>query len=635
MSSFHKIKPDFPGYRFSGLKDLPILSLLFFFILFNSTICFAKDIKFEATIDKREIPLGESLQLNLTFYGSQKIPPPGLPKINGFETRYLGPSTRISIVNGKVTSSITHLYTIIPLRTGKFQIGPFSISFKGKTLSASPITIEVVSGKITQSLPQRGDEPPEEKLKDRVFLTIETNKTKFYINEIVPLTIKLFVRNLSIRDIQYPQLDFKGFSMEEFSKPKQYHKTLNGENYEVIEFNSKIFGVKSGEFTLGPSRVSFNILMRKQGRRRGRPPFGNFFDDEFFESFFERRQIYPLDLKSNEVSITVLPLPQKGKPKGFNGAVGDFSFEMEAGPHEVKVGDPVTLKMIIKGKGNFDTVFSPVLQSQQDFKSYEPQVKQEDYTKTFEQVLMPETNTLNKIPEVRFSFFNPNKNAYQTITRGPIPIKVIQSKDSEIKIVDGTLLKINIPQKEILGRDIIYIKSSPGKLIKKGVYHYKKNGFWIIQVFPVAILAFVLALHRKREKLRTDLKYARGIQAPKKAKKGIDQARLLLKENKTGEFFDSIFATIREYFGNKFHLSTAGMTINTVEEVLKQNCIDEDVLNKIKDVFRDCDMARYAPSEFNNARMEEVFKNMEEVIDHLERKKAWKSAGEKQKSFVR
>lgn len=629
MTPFYKIKPYCPSYRFSGSKGLPILSLLFFFILFSSTICFAKDIKFEATVNKREIPLGESLQLNLTFYGSQKIPRPGLPEIKGFETRYLGPSTRISIVNGKMTSSVTHLYTMVPLRTGNFQIGPFSVSFKGKTLSSMPITIKVLSGNSTQRLPQRGDEPTEEKLKDRVFLTIETNKTKFYLNEIVPLTIKLFIRNLPIRDIQYPQLGFEGFSMEEFSKPKQYQKTLNGKRYEVIEFNSKIFGVKPGEFTLGPSRLSCNLLMRKQGRRRGGSPTGNFFDDDFFDSFFERRQIYPLDLKSNEVSITVLPLPQKGVPKGFNGAVGDFSFEMEAGPQEVKVGDPVTLKMVIKGKGNFDTVFPPVLQSQQDFKIYEPQVKQEDHAKIFEQIIMPETNTLDNIPEVRFSFFNPNKNAYQTITRGPIPIKVKQSKDREIKIVDGTLMKINIPKKEILGRDIIYIKSSPGKLIKKGVYLYKKNGFWIIQIFPVAVLVVVLALHRKREKLRTDLRYARGLQAPKKAKKGIDQARLLLKENKTMEFFDSIFTTTREYFGNKLHLSAAGMTINTVEEVLKQNSIDEDVLKKIKDVFRNCDMARYAPSEFNNARMEDVFKNMEEIIDHLERKKAWKPAGGK------
>jgi len=51
----------------------------------------------------------------------------------------------ISIVNGVVTSSITHDYTLVPLKTGTFTIGPFSVQAQGKTLTSKPITVEVVS----------------------------------------------------------------------------------------------------------------------------------------------------------------------------------------------------------------------------------------------------------------------------------------------------------------------------------------------------------------------------------------------------------------------------------------------------------------------------------------------------------
>ena len=112
-------------------------NLLFVFLsvvyCLSSVICFAKDIRFEASVDRNKVSLGSAITLNLTFYGTRGMPAPKLSEIDGFQSQYKGPSTRMSMVNGKISSSITHIYTLIPMRVGKFRIGHLSFKHKKKS----------------------------------------------------------------------------------------------------------------------------------------------------------------------------------------------------------------------------------------------------------------------------------------------------------------------------------------------------------------------------------------------------------------------------------------------------------------------------------------------------------------------
>ncbi|MCM8781939.1 MAG: BatD family protein, partial [Candidatus Omnitrophica bacterium] len=201
-----------------------LLSFTLLLILCLVSTASGSDIQFEVTVDRNKIALGETLQLNLTFHGAQSVSAPKIDKIEGFDSRYLGPSTMVSIVNGVVTSSITHIYNLIPLKTGTFSIGPFSVEVQGKRLTSKPITIEVVSatsGGQPYSRQQIQEEPPptkisQEELKDRIFLILSAGKRKAYLNEIIPLTIRLYVNRLGVRDIQFPVIETNNFSIEKF-----------------------------------------------------------------------------------------------------------------------------------------------------------------------------------------------------------------------------------------------------------------------------------------------------------------------------------------------------------------------------------------------------------------------------------
>lgn len=600
-----------------------IFPIIFFLAVSLSGKLFASAVNFELSVSQTQVSLGESIQLNLSFSGSQNVAISDLPQIDGFNAQYIGPSSSVSIVNGAVSSSVTHIYHLIPLKTGEFKIGPLSVQYKGETLTSNSATVTVVSGSSGSSGRTQPSEANEETLNDRIFLTMEPGKRKFYLNESVPLTVKLYVNRLSVQNVEYPQITPEGFSIDNFGKPRQYRESIEGVVYDVIEFTTSIYGVKSGEVFLGPAALNCAVVTQSRSRRpssRDRV-FDDFFEDDFFGGFFGRRQLSSLSLKSTEVPVVVLSLPEEGKPKDFKGAVGNFNLEVEASPQEVAVGDPITLKMSVTGKGNFDTVTSPSLESEKDFKVYDPQVNQQSGKKTFEQVLMPEAESVKNVPAVTFSFFDPELEKYRTLSQNSIPVKVVKSKHEELKVVDSRPAVTPILVKEELGRDIIYIKESPGRLRRRGVFLYKRKAFLFLNLLPLAGLIFVLVGYKKREKLRTDKRYARGLAAPKKAKKGIVHIRRVLNENKPAEFFDLVFKTTRQYLADKFHLPLGAVTLETMSEIFKQKNLSRDFSAKLSGIFSDCDQVRYAPARFDQAKMEHVFKVMREVIDFLEKRK--------------
>ena len=101
--------------------------------------CFAKDVNFELTVDRNRVAVGQTLELDLTFTDTQNIPTLDLPPIEGFQARYAGPSTRMSIVNGKASSSITHVYTLLATKEGTFRIGPFHLEFNNDKYTSNAI----------------------------------------------------------------------------------------------------------------------------------------------------------------------------------------------------------------------------------------------------------------------------------------------------------------------------------------------------------------------------------------------------------------------------------------------------------------------------------------------------------------
>lgn len=625
--------------------------LTFFLVFFIACgIASAEDMRLEASFERGQVSPGNPIYLNLTFFGAQDVQPPIVSGVDGITIRYVGPATRITVVNGRVSKSVTHSYLVMPLREGTFEIGPFSVKYNGTVYNAPAVKLNVGGGGAVSRVPvgmssaavQQQQSGPSGSSGpvfggassgagksapykgDKVFLVMSVPKNQIYVNETVPLVLKLYVDDVGLRDIEYPLLESKGFSTAEWSEPQKTEESYRGQMYGVLVFKRDISGIKEGEYTLGPAKLGCKMVVRKDPQRQSsffkRSAFDN---DDFFSDIFRRYETYPIDLESNPVAMTVLAFPEEGKPADYQGAVGDYRMEVKVDPVKVKVGDPVTVRMTISGEGNMDTITAPKMEIGEDFKSYEPQVTKKGTTKIYEQILIPKTTKVKEIPGVSFSFFNPRKGKYETITKPPVKIEVQEQPESEkaVKIVsmEGKEEMLYPPEK--LGEDIIHIKEDIGRLREKGELVYTKPYFWGLQGSALALFLFFYVFHKRKEKLRTDRKYARFLKAPGSAKQGIKEAGAYLRKNDLVRFYDTVFRTMQKYLGNKFDMPEGGITAQDIDNKLRTMGCEEGVIGMVDEIFSGCDTARYAPSTQTKEDAEAVLEKVRKAIDYFERNK--------------
>jgi hypothetical protein len=275
--------------------------------------------------------------------------------------------------------------------------------------------------------------------------------------------------------------------------------------------------------------------------------------------------------------------------------------------------------MTINGQGNMATVTKPLVADKNDFKIYEPQIKESPNGKSFEQVMSPMSTSLTQIPQVSFSFFDPEAREYKTLTAGPWPLEVTEAQPvppAESPAADN---QARYPGEEKLGSDIFYIKESGNWINKEKEMLYQKPGFWVLVAFPVPVLWGIMIWAHEKRKFDGDKRYARRLLAPRKAKNGIRLAQQLLKESKNQEFCAALSKLIREYFGDRFHVSGASVTLDTVLGHIDSKLVPGEVIDKITRVFQDCDAARYAPTAFQEELMRKALGDAETIIDFFEK----------------
>jgi len=594
------------------------LIIVFGIICIFSYSGLAEDVSFEATVDRNWVPLGSSLQLTLTIYNAPTTPSINFPSIDGFQVSYIGPSTKVTIINGQYEKTSSYNYRLMPERTGKLSIPALTIDIGGKKLTSESIAIDVTDFPTTQpSVRGGGDQQQTKTLQDRINLVLQVPRGEIFLHERIPVKVFLYVNNLSIRNEQFPELEGIGFSVEDYQRPRQYQQNIGGVRHDILEFATYITPTRTGTLTLGPANLECSIL---QKRTRSRSSLGSIFSDDFFDDFFTRVERHPVVVQSNDLTLKVLPLPSAGRPANFNDAVGQYQFSFSASPLEVNVGDPVTVRMKVSGQGNLKTVKMPSFKDSEQFKVYAPQIKTENGNKILEQVLIPKSENVEEIPAVTFYYFDPEFKSYKSITKGPTDLNVAQSEnDGELRVV-GQTPSIDISQPEKLGRDIVFIKDKPGKIFSKGTFFYKSLTCKLLFIFITIIFIVAYAVYAWFTRVQTDVAYARRLRAPKRAKVGLHKAKGFLSEGKYQKCYDCLFKTSQDYFGDKFHLPSQGLTYKELEHNLRRRHIDGEFLDRIKLLFEECDEARFGSVSKDADKVKSSLQNCEEIFDFFERK---------------
>jgi hypothetical protein len=261
-------------------------------------------------------------------------------------------------------------------------------------------------------------ENADEKIRRNFFLRSEVSKTECFVGEPLMAVFKAYSRleaNSQVR--KRPSLS--GFSVIEmvdaYNNLPEVEK-FNGANYNVHLIRKvQLFPLQAGTFTIEPAEVESVIYLKRSGR-----PFGRI--RRFFRKDEEagnlRKQVV---FRSPPVTIQVNPLPEKGQPEGYSGAVGDFLVQMQMPDTIINEREPAVVKVVVSGTGNFPLVTEPhiswPLSAEVSGPTIQEQVNKYAYPlsgfKSYQFSIEHRDSGRFSIPAVRLSFFDPKSKKYK------------------------------------------------------------------------------------------------------------------------------------------------------------------------------------------------------------------------------
>ena len=540
---------------------------------------------FSASLESDTITLGESTTLSLTFQGTSQQPQPAIPAIQNLQVAYVGPSSQVNIVNGQVSSTITHVYNVTPSQAGDFTIPAITADVGGQKMTSPPLKLKVLKpGAPSQEAIQAGNQP--------AFLKLALPKKEIYVGEVITAELQLHVRSgiQNIDQFQTTSFPADGFNAGKLVQGRQRQVQSGNASYLVIPLGFTLKAIKTGTFTLGP--VTASVVVELPGRNRRRD---SVFDMLDMLGGGERRQVI---LATEPEPITILPLPSQGVPPGFAGAVGSFSMNFNAGPTNVAVGDPITLRIQLSGRGALDSLAIPE-PSWRDFKAYPPASKVETSdpfgiqgAKSFEQVIAPQNTDVKEIPAFNFAYFDPDQKAYKTLTQPAIKLVVRPTGSTPTPTVAATRRD---PETAPENRDIVHIKPRLGTLAQGTAPLLLRPLFLVAQAVPVVVLLGAILLRKRREHLANNPRILRQRQVAAVLRDGKAQLRGHAEANSSDEFFAVLFRLLQEQLGERLNLPASAITEAVVEERLSPRGISTDLSGRLHELFQMCNQARYAP----------------------------------------
>jgi hypothetical protein len=278
----------------------------------------------------------------------------------------------------------------------------------------------------------------------------------------------------------------------------------------------------------------------------------------------------------------------------------------------------------ITGTGNIATVAEPAIGDLKDFRIYRASSREDESevggiiggTKIFEEAYIPKRAGKLTIPPVEFSFFDPKSASYKVQTTRAVILNVSPAEEGEYA---------DMPFRPVAGRvvdpnakDIRFIKTSPGEIgLKKPLVIFRPV-YLALNIIPVLVLAAVWVSSRRREKLASDLGYARSRRARKLARKRLAAASKLARSQQAAEFYAEIRLAIFSYIADKLNISPHGLTGDSLLDILKEAGSDEELELWIADLFRKADFAQYSAVEVSLEEVMESLKLAEKILVRLE-----------------
>ncbi len=380
-----------------------LLTLLFSVSLFAGV---------SAKVDQNAVYRGDNVNLTITAEGGD-AEFPNIYEIDSFPVTGTSTARSTNIINGDITSSVSHTYSFSPTRD--VIIPSYELTVDGER-------------ELTKAIPVRVIKPTASTAGADFIAELSLDKKEAYVGESVRFDIK-FKRRLGAKadKVQINEPALKGFWAKKVEEESQ---SSEGE-YIVETHTYLLFPQQEGNLTIPALEVAVGTL--KQRRNNG------FFNDPFFSRM--TNQLQWQKSFSNAVSLNVKPLPS-----GLE-LYGSFSIGADVDKASVRANKPVNLTITVTGEGNVEDIikFDPLIDDVIIYAD-EPQTRSKlingKYVGSFKQKIAIIGDKDFVIPALDLRYFDKDQKRVITKKTEPIAIKVTGSTvtTTEPKIEKSTAI---------------------------------------------------------------------------------------------------------------------------------------------------------------------------------------------------
>ena len=625
----------------------------------------AEELRVSAGANKNSAQVGEEVRLNIRVSGqAMNLQAPRLPKLDGFDAYYTGRASHIAFVNGVSSSNVEFTYTLIPQRAGHFVLGPFEMQVGQNMLRTEAVELDISGGQSTSSVAQTPSQalatggnapaqtyssgaqtppaPPPQMPQDEtvavspgtddnIFVQATVDRRTLYQNQQMLLIYSLFTRYDTRYEGFEKEPETSGFWIEEFPMEREVPREnvrMNGKRYIKADVKKlALFPTAPGNYTIQPGSLKVSIREEQQGSNA----FDEFFSDSFFTggSFFARRQNRLLS--PPPIQLVVKPLPEQGKPAGFQGSVGSFRLTASVDKDKVKQNEPVTLTMVIEGEGNIETITRPKIPALTGFKTYDADTNSKLFqtanviggTKSFETVFIPKEEGSSFIPPLEFSYFDPRQEKYVTLRTPNFPIQVEHSEQAfqmPQELAGNSLFQKKVRSE---GKDIRYIDEKRPDMLQGEVEDKIFKTCAGADIVLTLILLLLWVKDRKDRLFSKDQALRRRKTARSAASASLSKLKKLARSSKSDDvaaFFVELEKAMTQYVADKWDLSTYGVTRYDLEQTLTAHFGADDAhLKDVFELYRLCDESRFGKGSIPQASKKIGLKIFQDTVNRIER----------------
>lgn len=488
----------------------------------------------------------------------------GTPQFDLPEGLEVVATSRNDLIRGTARET-TFRYTLRATAPGDFIIGPYTLQLEGRTHAVEGIPITVSPAEVITAT-------------EDLFLRMELSASRTLVQQPLTLTITFYSIN-QIDDIQLVEMKADGLQVGDWQSLPGREQLVNGRRYLVRRFQTQITPQIAGIFDLQPLFL-LQVLEPDEGLTRDR--FG------MFTRMMTRRSVR---LQGEPVHFEARYPPAEGRPHDFDGALGRFTLAASVSPRQLRVGEPITLRVELNGRGNLRNLMPPSISESDDFRIFSPRIVEEDLARdgqsgrrVLEQVLIPRHAEIETFPEIRFSFFDPERWEYVTRSEGPFPLEILPAAQPAAGGIGGTQF-LNLGT-HLLGQDLVYLKTSPGRRVVFGPSSPLRFTLWTS--LPLSLWALGAGLLLRQRRLEADPALARQLQAPRRVRQQLDAVRQSSPETR----YEAIWHCLATCLSHRFRIPPGEVEADVLPRHLVGR-IPDTQLQEICTWLQRCERARF------------------------------------------